>query len=77
MHHGLFGEVLPEPPHGGCSANSVLVNLERAAAHREAIEVEIRSMIEHARHDHGVSWGDIGAALGVSRQAVRQRYGGS
>jgi hypothetical protein len=28
-------------------------------------------------HDTGVSWTEIAAALGVSRQAARQRFGGA
>lgn len=30
-----------------------------------------------ALHDTGVSWTEIAAALGVSRQAARQRFGGA
>jgi hypothetical protein len=30
-----------------------------------------------ALHDSGLSWTEIAAALGVSRQAARQRFGGA
>jgi hypothetical protein len=41
--------------------------LERARQHLDA---EVRGA-----HDAGLSWTAIGAVLGVSRQAARQRFG--
>lgn len=37
-------------------------------------EEQIRSAVEHVRLD-GASWSQIGAALGISRQGARQRFG--
>lgn len=35
---------------------------------------EVPTYIAHARGRYGYSWTDIGRALGVSRQAARQRF---
>ena len=35
-----------------------------------AVDAEVQRLAEQ-----GVGWGEIGRALGVSRQAARQRYG--
>ena len=45
---------------------------EAAEAARKA-EADVRERVELARAS-GVSWNRIGVALGVSRQAARQRY---
>jgi hypothetical protein len=37
-------------------------------------EVRIRELVQAAR-ERGRSWGQIGIALGVSRQATRERFG--
>jgi hypothetical protein len=39
------------------------------------VETAIRSAITGLR-DFGYSWADIGARLGISRQAAQQRWGG-
>jgi hypothetical protein len=48
--------------------------LEAAAAARESVE-QLVELAVAAALDAGHSWTDIGAALGVSRQAVTKRYG--
>ncbi|WP_197711285.1 hypothetical protein [Cellulomonas sp. WB94] len=44
--------------------------------HRElhALDEEIATAVGHLRVD-GASWVQIGAALGISRQGARQRFG--
>jgi hypothetical protein len=53
---------------------SALAAVETAVGHLEAAEAELAGTVEHARH-LGHSWGMLGAALGVTRQAAQQRYG--
>jgi DNA-directed RNA polymerase specialized sigma24 family protein len=51
---------------------------EIAAAASEAVradEARLREAVELAR-ERGRSWNEIGVALGVSRQAARQRFSG-
>lgn len=51
-------------------------DLRRIAASSEAVrigEARVRKAVEIAR-SHGWSWNQIGIALGVSRQAARQRF---
>lgn len=55
---------------GQASAVDVLRAFGRA---REAIDRQIRLDVAQARAD-GWSWSQIGAALGVSRQAAQARY---
>lgn len=59
-------------------------NLEKLAQLRTAIEALITENIDKARtlgstyHDYGApTWEQIGAALGVTKQAVQRRYGNS
>lgn len=46
------------------------------ASARDEIETKLRDAVI-AAHNNGKTWGEIGLALGVSRQAARQRYGAS
>lgn len=48
--------------------------LSIADARRRGIEREIESLVTQARQD-GVPWSEIGAALGVTKQAAQQKYG--
>ena len=53
-----------------------LDDLREIAAASEAVptdEVRLREAVEIARA-HGMSWNHIAVALGVSRQAARQRF---
>ena len=45
-----------------------------AAGHLRAAESEVSRAVAHARA-LGHSWGELGAALGVTRQAAQQRFG--
>jgi hypothetical protein len=45
-----------------------------AARRRRRIDDEIEDLVARLV-DRGFGWGDIGRALGVSRQGARQRYG--
>jgi hypothetical protein len=40
----------------------------------ESIEAETRRLVDYARQE-GRSWSEIGAGLGISRQAAQQRFG--
>lgn len=55
---------------------STIEELEDIRQRRQALEREVAVLVRKARVQ-GVSWGEIGEALGVSRQAVHQRYGRS
>lgn len=51
-------------------------DLRQIAARSDAVrmdEAELREAVESARA-HGRSWNEIAVALGVSRQAARQRF---
>lgn len=48
-----------------------LDRVKRAVRARRRVELELRSALVAARAD-GVSFGELGRVLGVSRQAVRQ-----
>jgi DNA-directed RNA polymerase specialized sigma24 family protein len=48
--------------------------LRRVAAAVEGVEQHLRHEVDLA-HQAGLSWTVIAAALGVSRQAARQRFG--
>lgn len=43
-------------------------------AKRAEIEESARRLVAEARAE-GANWGQIGAALGTTRQAARERYG--
>lgn len=51
-----------------------LRDVAEAADALRAAEARLREAVEVA-HARGRSWGRIGIALGVSRQAARQRFG--
>jgi hypothetical protein len=51
-----------------------LLDLERCVAERRELDLRIEATVAKLAL-LGVNWGQIGRALGVSRQAVRQRYG--
>lgn len=51
-----------------------LSHLLELVAERDSVEGAIADEILQLRR-RGLAWPAIGAALGVSRQAVRQRYG--
>jgi len=50
-----------------------LREIAEAASQVEAASARVREAVEVARAK-GRSWGQIGAALGVTRQAARQRF---
>ena len=54
----------------------VLTQLRRVPERRAALDARQRELVDQAR-DLEVEWGMIGAALGVSAQAVAKRYGQS
>lgn len=52
---------------------AVLQELRAAAASRRAAEDRVEAVVTAAR-SAGLSWGVIGAQLGVTRQGARQRF---
>ena len=55
-------------------AKSALKVLETARLASSTAESTTRELVAHAR-ELGATWADIAAALGVTRQAARQRFG--
>lgn len=53
----------------------VLVFIAQKCGVRDAALMAIDYNVKRAR-DMGATWEQVGAALGVSRQAAQQRYGG-
>lgn len=51
-----------------------LAALAAIPVRRAALEAEARELVSAARKA-GANWGQIGAALGTTRQAARERYG--
>ncbi len=60
------GEVLVVP-------SAVLRELRAAAAARRAAEDRVEAAVINARN-LGLSWGVVGAQLGITRQGARQRF---
>lgn len=53
--------------------SAVLRELRAAAAARRAAEDRVEIAVRNARHV-GLSWGVVGAQLGITRQGARQRF---
>jgi hypothetical protein len=56
--------------------SSALAAVETAVGRVRASEGELADSVAAARR-FGHSWGELGTALGVSRQAAQQRFGGA
>ena len=52
---------------------STLQTIAGLAAQRESVEAQLRVAVGAARGD-GRSWSEIGAMLGVTKQAAQRRY---
>lgn len=52
------------------------VDLAEMVKLRDAVDDAIQTAVEMQRASWGRSWTDIGRALGITRQAARQRFGG-
>ena len=52
---------------------AVLRHLGQLAAKRDALESDVREAVEEARRSKK-SWSEIGAMLGVSKQAAQRKY---
>jgi hypothetical protein len=61
-------------PQGSDAAEPALIALRRAAYRRSLVEREVLDSVRRAR-DEGASWATIGAELGTTGEAARQRYG--
>lgn len=66
----------PDDPTVKIRDRSAVAEIEAAAAQRRAVEERVTSAVQAAR-GAGVTWTEIGAALGVSHQAAIKRYGSS
>ena len=51
-------------------------DLAELVAMRGQLDEAITTAVDHLRAHHGFSWASIGEALGCTRQAAQQRYGG-
>ena len=60
-------------PHEDQRGEPAVMALRRAAYRRALIERELVESVRRAR-ESGVSWARIGAELGTSGEAARQRY---
>jgi hypothetical protein len=63
-----------EPQPGDRDKVSPMTTLKLAALRRAAAERDLADAVRAARAD-GASWSSIGAAVGTSGEAARQRYG--
>jgi hypothetical protein len=61
-------------PRASDAGEPTLMALRRAAYRRALVEGEILDRVRRARAS-GASWASIGAELGTSGEAARQRYG--
>ena len=52
---------------------AALLHLGQLAAKRDALESDVRAAVEEARRSKK-SWSEIGAMLGVSKQAAQRKY---
>lgn len=63
-----------DPTRATMRPRSATEAIEAAVAARVAAQDRVDAAVDRARHD-GLTWIEIGLALGVSPQAARQRYG--
>lgn len=61
-------------PQGSGAGEPALIALPRAAYRRSLVEREVLDSVRRAR-DEGATWSTIGAELGTTGEAARQRYG--
>lgn len=66
----------PNDPGVKVRDRSAVAEIEAAGLARRALEERVTSAVQAAR-GAGVTWTEIGAALGVSHQAAIKRYGSS
>jgi hypothetical protein len=65
-----------QPPDGPARRSfACLGDLSDAARRRHEVDVEIDEIVQ-LLVARGIGWGDIGRALGITRQGARQRYCG-
>lgn len=64
----------PNDPEVKVRDRSAVAEIETAAQARVAVEERVTCAVRSAR-EAGVTWTEIGAALGVSHQAAIKRYG--
>ncbi|WHP16263.1 hypothetical protein [Cellulomonas sp. ES6] len=64
-----------EPGPGDRGRVSPVTAVRLAALRRDEAERELADAIAAARRDEGTSWARIGALVGTSGEAARQRYG--
>ncbi len=65
----------PDDPGVRVRDRAAVAEIEMAAAARREAEQRVATAVRDAR-SAGVTWTEVGAALGVSHQAAIKRYGG-
>lgn len=60
---------------GRRAADSDATALEHLAAVQAEMDACMQTAVDGMRATYGVSWAEVGDALGVTRQAAQQRYG--
>lgn len=63
----------PEAGPAPGSAGGVLARIEHALAERDQAEAQLRARVADARA-LGLSWHQVGGALGMTSEGARQRY---
>ena len=61
-------------PHGATRTEQLVAGLAAAQQLRERLDWVLLSLVGESRAA-GMSWSEVGAALGVRKQAAHQRYG--
>lgn len=70
-----FAEASADEEHPADCRWQTLSDIAKVVQHLEILQADLGTLVRHAHHDHDVPWAELARALGVTRQAARQRYG--